>query len=238
MPRLVTEPLPAVAGSPGLAQGAYGDVGNLELAVPAADDGIWVFWFNADRVEHHAGAAQGCWSGGLHVFAGHRVEAARITQVQAGPRYLELLALSAQVLHRLYWTPERGFVDAGPIAPDVAAASPVRELPEQLQIEVLGTDGISRVLVGDKLRYPNVAWAAREGERSTTGEQPPVGFPDLPHDALAWCATTLDGGRIDAVLRTGTELAHVHGNAGAWSDPVAIVSQVWTDADGVSVHRR
>jgi hypothetical protein len=238
MPRLVTEVPPPVAGSPGLVQGAYGDVGNLELAVPAADDGMWVFWFNADAVEHRAGAALGSWSGGLHVFGGHRVDATRITQMQAGPRYLELVAVSERVLHRLYWTPERGFVHAGPVARAVAGASPVRELPDQVQIEVLGADGGGRLLIGDTLHYPDVAWTSQDCAPPSTEQPPPPGFPDLRYDALAWCETSLDGGRIDVVLRRGPELAHLHGSGDVWTEPVPLVSRVWTDSPDASVHRR
>ena len=42
---------PSARGVPGLVQGVYGEVGNLELVVPGAD-GLWVYWFNADPVDH------------------------------------------------------------------------------------------------------------------------------------------------------------------------------------------
>jgi hypothetical protein len=234
MKRLVTVSIPPVTGSPGLVQGSYGDAGNLELAVPAIDDGIWIFWFNADPVEHEAGAAMGCWSGGLHVFGGRAVDAARISQVQAGPNFLELLALSARTLHRLYWTPERGFVDAGPIATDVADVSPVRETGTELLVDVVDVHGARYLLAGDKLRYPNVAWTAREAVASV--DAPPA-LPDVRADALAWCRTSIGGGRVDAVLRVGTALLHVHTLNGSWSVPEPIVSRVWLDGDG-PVHRR
>lgn len=154
--RIVSTDLPALTGSPWVTQGAYGDAGNLELVAPAADDGFWVFWFNADPVDHQQGAAVRCWSGGLHVFAGHRVQAARITQVQRGPRFLEALALSDGTLHRLYWTPEDGFVHAGPIATGIADTSAVVEQPAGLHVDVRRTDGTFVRLVGDASAYPAV----------------------------------------------------------------------------------
>ena len=45
---LVREAWPEVTGRPGLTQGRYGAMGNLELVAPAVDDGLWVGWFNRD----------------------------------------------------------------------------------------------------------------------------------------------------------------------------------------------
>jgi hypothetical protein len=234
---LTSAPLPPLAGSPGLVQGSYGDAGNLELAVPAADSGIWIFWFNADPVDHRAGAAIRCWSGGLHVFAGHRVQAARISQLRAGPNYLELLALSDARLHRLYWTPEDGFVDAGVIATDIASTSPVHEGKDALRIDVRTLDGAARRLIGNMDRYPSVAWTtAADDDPIEARPTVPAGLPDVAYDDLAWAETTLDGGRIDVVLRTGRELFHVHGRSSAWSEPERIVSRVWLPANS-PVHR-
>lgn len=154
--------LPPLAGSAGLTQGAYGDVGNLELVSPAADGGLWVFWFNADEVEHRQGAARRCWSGGLHVFAGHEVTAARISQVASGPRFLEALALTADAeLHRLYWTPTEGFVHAGVLAPDVVAASATVEAHGALHVLVVGLDATVSHLQAPLAGYPAVRWTSR-----------------------------------------------------------------------------
>jgi hypothetical protein len=56
---LLRDAWPEVTGRPGLTHGRYGAVGNLELVVPAVDDGLWVGWFNCDPVESHTGAAVG-----------------------------------------------------------------------------------------------------------------------------------------------------------------------------------
>jgi hypothetical protein len=66
---ILREAWPEVAGRPGLTQGRYGAAGNLELVVPAVDDGLWVGWFNRDPVESHAGAAVQRWSGALGASA-------------------------------------------------------------------------------------------------------------------------------------------------------------------------
>ncbi|SHF54944.1 hypothetical protein SAMN05443575_0267 [Jatrophihabitans endophyticus] len=240
MTTLVRVPLPALAGSPGLVQGRYGESGNLELAVPGAHGGVWIFWFNADAdtgVAVREGAPPRCWSGGLQVLAGVPVEAARISQLHAGPDHLELLALADGELHRLYWAPAEGFVATGTIAHGVVAAGPVRETPTSLTIDVRLADGRPVRLVTGTEHYPAATWDVLP---RTDGPEPapPPGLPaDVPYDAVAWARTTLDGGRVDAVLRRGSGLAHLYRGPGRWSAPEPVVSQVWI-ADDAPVHRR
>ena len=212
--------LPALTGSPGLAQGAYGDVGNLELIAPAADGGLWVFWFNADEIEHRQGAVRGCWSGGLHEFADHDVAAARISQVVAGPRYLEAVALTTGgSLHRLYWTPTDGFVDAGVVAAHIAAASAVVEAGDALHLLAVTTAGTVVHLRGSLEEYPAVRWTSRE---VTTGASAVSLGPDLTAVLL------VDG--VARVLRYDDGWRHVRTVAGRWRD-VALAGDVVLGVD-------
>lgn len=169
MTRLAIADLPPLTGSPGMAQGSYGDVGNLELLVPAAGGGLEVFWFNADAVEHRHGAARGCWSGALHVFGHEDVRIARISQVAAGPRFLEALAVTRDgSLHRLYWTPTDGFVAAGILASDVIAASAVVEAQASLHLLAVHSDGTVVQLHAPLTDYPTVTWRTRRVARGAT----------------------------------------------------------------------
>jgi hypothetical protein len=203
-----TAALPGLTGSPGLAQGAYGDRGNLELLAPAAGGGLWVFWFNADQTEHRRGAARGCWSGGLHVFGGHDVRLARISQVSAGPRFLEAVALTGDgSLHRLYWTPDDGFVDAGVIATGVVAASQIVEAEAALHLLAVTTDSRVLHLRASLDTYPSATWTTWP---VLAGASTAVLGPDLSAAAL------VDGA------------AHVLHYVGGWRT-VRTVDGPWTD---------
>jgi len=155
---LLREAWPEVAGRPGLTQGRHGAAGNLELVVPAADDGLWVGWFNRDPVESHAGAAVQRWSGALRFARGHRYVSADVTQVDAGPDFLEVVArTTGGTLRRHVWSPGPGFVDHGELARAVASCSAVIQRPADgsLQLAVAGPDGRVRVLEGSPGRdYP------------------------------------------------------------------------------------
>jgi hypothetical protein len=146
---LLREAWPEVTGRPGLTQGRYGAAGNLELVVPAVDDGLWVGWFNCDPVESHAGAAVRRWSGALRFGRGHRYASADVTQVDAGPDFLEVAALTTGgALRRHVWSPGPGFVDHGELATEVASCSAVVQDPAggSLHVAVAGRDGRVRVL--------------------------------------------------------------------------------------------
>lgn len=204
---LIEDDLPTLAGSPGLTQGAYGDAGNLELVAPAADGGFWVFWFNADPVEHRAGAAMRAWSGGLHVFGEHRVTAARIAQMQAGPRFLEALAVTDGELHRLHWTPSDGFVADGPVARSIATMSATVELGDELHVLGVQRNGTLVHLRGDACGYPEVQW--RSSAVLGGARQVALG-PDLGAAVL-----TGDGVKV---LRYDGAWRHVRTIRGDWTD--------------------
>jgi hypothetical protein len=322
MPTLVRADPPPVSGSPGLAQGVYGDAGNLELLAPAADHGMWVFWWNADPVDHRQGAAQGEWSGGLHLFPRHHVSAARITQVSRGPDFLEVLAVTAGALHRLHWSPQAGFVEDGVVLDGIADVSAPIETPEGFEALAARADGDVLHLRGDASDYPRVAWrtepfvaparavALRRGGAGVdaaainrhgrlrswsrapgaadwtdaveiSGGWQDVALPSLsatrpvrswlpvlardltgvlavmgdggaahralhewgPVDAFAAAATAIDGGRIDVVLRRGTELHHGHLTRAVdgtlcVAPARPLISTLWTSDETVAVHRR
>ena len=105
--------LPKLRGAPGLTQGAYGERGNLELVVPDADDGLWVFWFNNDHSIGNLGAQPGGWSGGLRFACGTRYDGAAIVQSRHGPNWLEVVAVGVGVARRYTWRPESGFSETG-----------------------------------------------------------------------------------------------------------------------------
>ncbi|BEP14770.1 hypothetical protein acdb102_30810 [Acidothermaceae bacterium B102] len=190
-PRLVTEPLPPLRGAPGIAQGAYGDAGNLELVVPDPDSGFWCFWWNADPVDTRTAAAVGAWSGGLHV-AGERLVGVRVTQVQAGPRFLEVVAVGGDQLLRWFWTPTDGFVRTGTIATSVLSTSALVEDDEgRLHLLVVRLDGSVTHLSARPEGYPRVTWLG-----ATADELPGAASVDLvraPDGSLLGLVVGADG---------------------------------------------
>jgi hypothetical protein len=234
-------PLPPAHGIPGLTQGAYGDAGNLELVVPGID-GLWVYWFNADPVDRRHGAVRGHWSGGLNIARGMRFSAANITQMSAGPLFLEVLALQmGGQVRRMYWTPSDGFVDAGVIATGAKAVTPVIQGTDHARFSSTQTDGTVSIFSAPISKYPKLMWIPLQ-------DRDAAGLPDSPtktaasaipaSDAAATASTSLDGGRIDAVLRRGRLLWHSHSRDGDdWSEQVLIESVVWRRPGDGPVHR-
>jgi len=161
-PQLVVQDWPPVAGRPGLAQGRYGQRGNLELVVPAVDDGLWVGWFNTDLDETFTGAAVQRWSGALRFAPGHRYVSADVTQVDAGPDHLEVVALTDDgTLRRHVWSPQHGFVDHGALAVAVACCSALVQDPARgdLHVATVGHDGRVRLLWARAgSTYPSLAF--------------------------------------------------------------------------------
>lgn len=101
------------AGRPSVTQGRYGARGNLELLVPDAVDGLWVFWFNADLPGDPDAAGDvptGTWSAGLHFAAGTRYLEAQVLQSPLPHGHLEVVALTADgVLEAWWWSAGPGF---------------------------------------------------------------------------------------------------------------------------------
>jgi len=200
------EPWPPVIGTPGVTQGRYGRVGNLELVAPAVDDGLWVGWFNTDPDETYQGAAAGSWSGALRFARGRRYVSATIAQVQAGPDFLEVLATSdAGELRRLVWTPADGFVDHGFLAHGVSGSSGVVESPDgDHLVAVVDANGLQVLKGRPGHRYPAVV-RETAGDRTWLGG---VGMPELGDDVIvgvdaAWHAgPTGEEGHLDLVVRS------------------------------------
>ena len=147
---LVRQAWPPVAGRPGLTQGRYGTTGNLELVAPAVDDGLWVGWFNLDPEETWSGAAVGAWSAASRFASGHRYVSADVTQVDAGPDFLEVVALTTDgTVRRHVWSPGPGFVDHGELARSVTSCSALVQLPDgTLCVTMTGPEDRVRVLAG------------------------------------------------------------------------------------------
>lgn len=163
--RLLTQPWPRVAGRPGITQGRYGAAGNLELVACAVDDGLWVGWFNRDPVDSRDGAAIGRWSGALRFGRGRRFAAASISQVHAGPDWLEVLALAdTGELRRLVWSQAEGFVDHGSLAQGLVAASGLVESPDGAFTFVAArNDGIHRFSGEPGEMYPAIHFSTDVG---------------------------------------------------------------------------
>lgn len=155
---VVVAEVPPVAGAVGLVQGRYGAAGNLELVAPAADTGLWVFWFNADPGDTCSGALRREWSGGLHFGPDTSVGWAWITQMRAGPDFLEVLAACGTDVHRYMWTPSDGFADRGVIAHDVTSCSSVVESSNRLHLLITGGDGQLTQASADIQGYPDLDW--------------------------------------------------------------------------------
>lgn len=161
------EEWPPTQGRPGVAQGRYGAHGNLELVSCATDSGMWVGWFNNDSTDKRSGAAIGNWSGALRFGRGDRYLSCTITQVAAGPDFLEVLALTdTGQLRRHVWSPEPGFVDHGVIASGVLAFSRLIESADgRFHAAVADTQGTWMLTTADAApadaAYPALAFERR-----------------------------------------------------------------------------
>lgn len=220
---LLREAWPEVTGRPGLAQGRYGAAGNLELVVPAVDGGLWVGWFNCDPVESYSGAAIQRWSGALRFAHGHRYVSADVTQVDAGPAFLEVVALTTGgILRRHVWSPEPGFVDHGELTGEIVSCSAVVQNPVDgsLQLAVAGLDGRVRILQAS----PGAAYPAMTFEVVDPGIAGAVTVDAAWHDD-----------HLDLVTVGGDELVHLWcaawGSADAAVCP-AIAARLVVEPDG------
>ena len=217
---LVRVPLAPARGTPAITQSTYGLVGNLELVVPDAEDGLWVHWRNNDDEDVVPGVVSGGWSAGLHFASGARYDAVAVLQTRQGPDFVEVLARSGTRVDRTFWSPGNGFSRPEP----AFAADGMLELLEEDDALVAVT-GTGRTLAAAVSSYPRLDW--RETE-----PRPPVlaSTPVPPCDAFATCRSTLDGGRTELVLRIGTWLF----DAGSGGDPTPIETHAWVAAQDAS----
>ena len=201
------EPFPPLAGSASVCQGVYGEVGNLELVAPDPEDGIWVFWNNTSRVDVPAGPQSGQWSGGLRFMQGNRFEAVVVLQSVRGPAFLELVARSGPVVHRIVWSPE-GFAGHGPIASNACGDPSLLELPEGQLHALVPTDAEIMHLVAKPSSYPLLTWKRLPG----------VSVPAAASVAVSYGA---GGGGVWAVARSGLSGTISRWN-GSWGRPLEL----------------
>lgn len=147
---------PPVAGRPGLAQGRYGAQGNLELVAPAVDDGLWVGWFNSDPHDDRSTVRSRSWSGALRFGRGRRYVSADVTQLDVGPDWLEVIALTdGGDLVRHVWSPQSGFVEQPILRSAVRDHSCIVVGPDGCHhLAVLDADGTVVVLSGHPVAAP------------------------------------------------------------------------------------
>ena len=151
----------ATAGPASVVQGVYGSRGNLELIVPDAADGLWVFWLNADLPDDPPASADvppGSWSAGLRFAEGARYREAVILQSAAGPDHLEVLALAADGrLESWWWSPGPGFQRrGGEVATGVERVAAEHDAGA-LRVTV-GEKGGERHLLSPADPYPERTW--------------------------------------------------------------------------------
>ncbi|WP_143109767.1 hypothetical protein [Agromyces sp. CF514] len=201
------------AGPVSLAQGVYGARGNLELLACDADDGLWVFWFNADLDSdplETPDVPPGSWSAGLHFAAGHRYVDALIVQSTLGPDHLEVLALDADgVLQSWYWSPGPGFqrreTDAATHVVRFAAVHAVGVL----RLTVEGAEGDAHHLVSTAAGYPERSWAptatgaplADEASARALIEAAGAASVGIAPGTARTAASTRDGGTTELTWR-------------------------------------
>ena len=154
-------------GPASLAQGVYGARGNLELVACDAQDGLWVFWFNADWPSDPPAAPDvppGTWSAGLHFAAGRSYTDAVILQSTLGPDHLEVLALGQDgVLESWYWSPGPGFQRrAGDVASSVSDFVAEHD-SGTVWVSVEHGDGSVEHAVSDAAGYPDRIWRRSAG---------------------------------------------------------------------------
>jgi len=221
-------PLAPAHGTHGLAQSRYGARGNLELVVPDREDGLWVYWRNTADEDVRPGAVAGGWSAGLHFGVGRRYDHAAVLQTRHGPDFVEVVAGADGRVERTFWSPGDGFSQPEH-AWDGDGALTLHEAPEHpWPIRASCATG---TFVADTARYPTLAWSPA----------PPLAddLPRLPlellgpFDAISACRSTLDGGRIEVVLRRGSLLHHcaLDGAASSIVEPLAPVeTHAWVRA--------
>jgi hypothetical protein len=194
----------STTGMPSLVQGVYGSRGNLELVVPDADDGCWVFWFNADHADDPPASPDvppGTWSAGLRFAPGTRYVAASIHQIPLGPDHLEVLALADDgALESWWWSPGPGFQRR---EPDAASGVTTFDAwsDEAGGLHVL-IDGERRV-TASPLGYPERRWREGGAERPAPydAEAALRGVTDVAPGTAVAARSTRDGGTLELAWR-------------------------------------
>ena len=203
-------------GPASLTQGVYGARGNLELVACDAEDGIWVFWFNADHPTDPPAAADvppATWSAGLRFASGRRYEEAAILQSTMGPDHLEVLALGGDgVLESWYWSPGPGFQQRpGAVATSVRAFTAEHD-DGTVWATVEHQDGSVDHVVSDAVGYPERVWRRSAGgpvltpdrEARRLIEATGVAPADITPGTARRHRSTRDGGTTELTWRDGS----------------------------------
>lgn len=202
-------------GAPSLVQGVYGARGNLELVTCGRDDGLWVFWFNADLDTDPIATPDvppGSWSAGLRFAGGTRYIDAQILQSVLGPDHLEVLALTADsVLESWYWSPGPGFQRRVTEAATGVAAFAAAHDHGTLRVTLADADGGVRHVVSPPRGYPSRTWV------------PAAAGPALEADATESVAAA--GIAVDSIV-PGTARRATSTRAGGTAE------LTWRDAGG------
>jgi len=206
------------AGPVSLAQGVYGTRGNLELIACDAEDGLWVFWFNADDPDEPTTSPDvppGSWSGGLAFAQGHRYVDAQIVQSTLGPDHLEVLALTSDgVLQSWFWSPGPGFRRRDADAADHVTAFTLTHDDGTLHARITDAGGTERMLESAPEGYPERSW---RGIRSSAAQPPSaaaqlsaLGIDDVVPDTARVALSTRDGGTTELTWRdAGGRIRHL-----------------------------
>ncbi|MRX44764.1 hypothetical protein [Agromyces kandeliae] len=195
-------------GVPSLVQGAYGRRGNLELVACDGQEGLWVFWFNADLESDPLETPEvppGSWSSGLRFAPGTRFVAAQILQSALGPDHLEVLALADHgELQSWYWSPGPGFrLRAEPAARGVTAFRAVHS-DGVLSVSAMQRGGLIAHVRSDGSGYPERTWTTVQGGPGLDEPGPTVDVADARETGatgLREVRSSRDGGTIEATWR-------------------------------------
>lgn len=199
----------STSGPVSLAQGVYGTRGNLELLACDAAEGLWVFWFNADRAEDPLATPHvppGSWSAGLSFAAGTRYLDAQIVQSTLGPDHLEVVALAdAGSLESWYWSPGPGFQRrAGVVAAGVRAFR-LTHRDGELEVTVESLDGGRSLIGSPAIGYPERFWSARDGaaplDDDAAGMLEAHGIRDAQPGTARSTRSSRDGGTTELTWR-------------------------------------
>jgi hypothetical protein len=131
---------------------------------------------------------------------------------------LELLAIADGRLLRKYWTPDRGFVDAGTIRDGVRSCSAFVECGDgRAAVLVTDVDGRVRLLRADLRTYPELSWQDSE---LPTPRADAVSLVEVPAAGLVAAITA--GNRAFVIRAADGDWARRADVPGSWRD-VALV---------------